>query len=103
MVTGLKKSGQYENTIIVFTTDNGGAVNYGGNNYPLRGTKGRVLLCVVQGLKATGLYDNTVIVFTSDNGGPVNAGGNNFPLRGTKGDSALESEILDELSKGQLE
>ena len=40
MIDGLKKSGQYENTIIVFTTDNGGAVNGGGNNAPLRGTKG---------------------------------------------------------------
>ena len=40
VVTSLKETGQYENTIIVVTTDNGGAVKVGGNNLPLRGTKG---------------------------------------------------------------
>ena len=40
VVQGLKDTGFYENTIIAFTTDNGGAVNMGGNNWPLRGTKG---------------------------------------------------------------
>ena len=40
LVSGLKATGQYENTIIVFTTDNGGAISTGGNNLPLRGTKG---------------------------------------------------------------
>ena len=40
IVKSLKESGQYKNTIIVFTTDNGGAVKMGGNNLPLRGTKG---------------------------------------------------------------
>ena len=40
VVQSLKENGQYENTIIAFTTDNGGAANFGGNNYPLKGTKG---------------------------------------------------------------
>merc|ERR1711997_465875 len=40
VIESLKSTGEYDNTIIVFTTDNGGAVNFGGNNLPLRGTKG---------------------------------------------------------------
>ena len=40
VVESLKATGFYENTILVFTTDNGGAVKMGGNNMPLRGTKG---------------------------------------------------------------
>ena len=40
VVQSLKQNNMYDNTIIVFTTDNGGAVTVGGNNWPLRGTKG---------------------------------------------------------------
>ena len=36
----MKATGQYDNTIIVFTTDNGGAVKMGASNLPFRGTKG---------------------------------------------------------------
>lgn len=37
----LKASGQWDNTIVYFTSDNGGAINQGtvNNNYPMRGQK----------------------------------------------------------------
>ena len=40
IVKSLKKQGEWENTLLVFTTDNGGAVSMAGSNHPLRGTKG---------------------------------------------------------------
>jgi arylsulfatase A-like enzyme len=36
----LKKTGQYENTIVVFTSDNGGDLNFGASNGNLRSGKG---------------------------------------------------------------
>ena len=39
IVEKLKNTGLFENTIIVFTADNGGPVDSGANNYPLRGSK----------------------------------------------------------------
>ncbi|XP_052696726.1 arylsulfatase B-like [Crassostrea angulata] len=35
----LKTKGIFNDTLIIFTTDNGGAVKFAGNNYPLRGGK----------------------------------------------------------------
>ena len=36
VVESLKVNGLYNNTIIVFTTDNGGSLSHAGSNYPLR-------------------------------------------------------------------
>ncbi|WPR72988.1 sulfatase-like hydrolase/transferase [Flavobacterium sp. NG2] len=40
IVKRLKENGQYENTLIVFFSDNGGNFDHGANNFPLKGTKG---------------------------------------------------------------
>lgn len=39
VVAALKSSGHYEDSVIVFTTDNGGPTKHGANNWPLRGYK----------------------------------------------------------------
>ncbi len=40
IVKTLKETNQYENTLIVFLSDNGGNFDHGANNAPLKGTKG---------------------------------------------------------------
>ena len=40
IVDQLKEKGLYNDTIIIVTSDNGGAISHGASNYPLRGTKG---------------------------------------------------------------
>jgi len=40
VVDALKRSGDFNNTFIIFTTDNGGSVSHASSNLPLRGTKG---------------------------------------------------------------
>ena len=42
IVDALKASNDYDNTIIIFTTDNGGSVSHSASNFPLRGTKGTI-------------------------------------------------------------
>uniref|UniRef100_A0AC35U1U8 Sulfatase domain-containing protein n=1 Tax=Rhabditophanes sp. KR3021 TaxID=114890 RepID=A0AC35U1U8_9BILA len=39
LIAYLKIKGFYDNTIIIFSSDNGGAVRFGASNYPLRGEK----------------------------------------------------------------
>ena len=43
VIATLKRQGLYDNTIIVFTSDNGGALGYGANNAPFNGGKGDML------------------------------------------------------------
>jgi arylsulfatase B len=40
LTDAIKKAGLWDNSIIIFTTDNGAPVQVGGTNYPLRGGKG---------------------------------------------------------------
>ena len=40
LVKTLKETKQFENTLIVFLSDNGGNIEHGANNFPLKGTKG---------------------------------------------------------------
>ncbi|MEN6363413.1 MAG: sulfatase-like hydrolase/transferase [Bacteroidales bacterium] len=40
IVKTLKEKGEYDNTLIVFLSDNGGNTDHGANNDPLKGTKG---------------------------------------------------------------
>lgn len=40
LVNSLKATGKYDNTLLVFLSDNGGNTDRGGNNFPLTGRKG---------------------------------------------------------------
>lgn len=42
VMKALKRTGQMDNTVIVFISDNGGDVNFGASNFPLRGNKGNL-------------------------------------------------------------
>ncbi|MEO9476594.1 MAG: sulfatase-like hydrolase/transferase [Cyclobacteriaceae bacterium] len=43
VVDALQAQGVYDNTLIVFLSDNGGRTDQGGNNFPLSGSKGNTL------------------------------------------------------------
>ena len=39
MTNDLKAKGMYENSVFIFSSDNGGTTQYGATNYPLKGQK----------------------------------------------------------------
>jgi arylsulfatase B len=39
LINDLKASGMYEDSVIIFSSDNGGMLNLGATNYPLTGQK----------------------------------------------------------------
>ncbi|WP_271784123.1 sulfatase-like hydrolase/transferase [Aquimarina algiphila] len=43
LVLGLKATGEFDNTLIIFLSDNGGRTDKGASNFPLKGRKGNTL------------------------------------------------------------
>lgn len=67
VIDKLKETGEYENTLIFFLSDNGGAHNNQSTNYPLKGFKGnkfegghRVPFFMVNGSNFKGIYTELV-------------------------------------------
>jgi len=62
IMDSLRENELYDNTVVVFTTDNGGETDRGGSNYPFRGTKGE-------------LYEGNTRVLTAISGGIIERAG----------------------------
>ncbi|XP_033124055.1 arylsulfatase B-like isoform X2 [Anneissia japonica] len=61
VTAALKAKGLYDNTVIIFSSDNGGSIQDGGNNWPLRGCK---LSMFEGGMRAIGFVHSPLL---SDN------------------------------------
>lgn len=93
IVQTLKTKGEWENTLLVFTTDNGGAVSQAGSNHPLRGTKGTLFEGGTHGvgfvgggvLKRSGISSTQLMHITDWYPTLLSAAGNTLPVRGLDG------------------
>ena len=46
----LKRAGMYDNSVIIWFSDNGGPITHGASNFPLRGYKASFLVCTLRTL-----------------------------------------------------
>ncbi|XP_060590787.1 arylsulfatase B-like [Ruditapes philippinarum] len=58
VVESLKQSGMWDNTVLIFTTDNGGQLNEGSSNYPLKGGTGSLW---EGGIRAAGFVTSVLL------------------------------------------
>ncbi|XP_033123970.1 arylsulfatase B-like [Anneissia japonica] len=58
VVQALKNKGTYDNTVIIFSSDNGGSIQDAGNNWPLRGFK---LSMFEGGMRALGFVHSPIL------------------------------------------
>ena len=86
MVEALKTAGLYDNSILVFSTDNGG-VAAGASNYPLRGTKEM-------------LYEGDLLMDLMDLHGDTDTDPGHLAAGGVRGVGFVHSPLLHHKMRG---